>query len=205
MRQASLGIVGLQFKTIARAACTWTFTERAMMLNAANSTAHMTSKWLVISTLPHKESYACEHLIRQDFRVYCPMILKRVRHARSASDEPRPLFPGYLFVEHCPDGRTWRPILGTQGVKSVVRSGDQPSLLCGSFIDELRAYEVHGILRKPRDLLEIGQRVAVQGTVFDGLVGQIIELRDKDRVMILLDVLDKQTRVQLRTNNLSPV
>jgi transcriptional antiterminator RfaH len=69
----------------------------------------------------------------------------------------------------------------------------------------LRAREVEGVLRKPRDPLEVGQRVTVQGTAFGGLVGQIIELRDKDRVMILLELLDKQTRVQLRTDNLSPV
>jgi transcriptional antiterminator RfaH len=162
-------------------------------------------KWLVINTLPHRETHACEHLTRQHFRVYCPMIMRRVRHARSVSDEPRPLFPGYVFVEHRLADPTWRPILGTQGVKSVVRSGDQPSLLCGSFIDELRAREVEGVLRKPRDPLEVGQRVTVQGTAFGGLVGQIIELRDKDRVMILLELLDKQTRVQLRTDNLSPV
>jgi transcriptional antiterminator RfaH len=179
--------------------------ERAPMLNAAKSAVQTPCKWLVISTLPHKESYACEHLTRQDFQVYCPMIMRRVRHARSTSDERRPLFPGYVFVEHALEGRTWRPILGTQGVKSVVRSGEQPSLLCGSFIDELKAREVQGVVRKPSDPLEVGQRVTVQGTAFDGLVGHIIELRDKDRVMILLELLDKQTRVQLRTENLSPV
>jgi transcriptional antiterminator RfaH len=180
-------------------------TKPAPLLNAAKPPGQAQRKWLVISTLPHKEGQACEHLARQHFQVYCPMIMRRVRHARSASDEPRPLFPGYIFVEHRPEDRTWRPILGTQGVKAVVRSGEQPSLLCGNFIDELRAREVEGILRKPRDPLEVGQHVTVQGTAFSGLVGQIIELRDKDRVMVLLDLLDQQTRVQLRTDNLSPV
>jgi transcriptional antiterminator RfaH len=175
------------------------------MLDAAEPRAQGLCKWLVISTLPHKESYACDHLTRQDFRVYCPMIVRRVRHARSASDEPRPLFPGYVFVEYRSDDRTWHPILGTRGVKSVVRSGERPSLLCGSFIEELRAREVGGVLRYPRDALKVGQRVTLQGTAFDGLVGQIIELRDKDRVMVLLDLLDRQTRVQVPTDKLSPV
>src|SRR5262245_23375997 len=118
------------------------------MLDCSNRSPSF-KKWLVINTLPHRESYACEHLRRQEFHVYCPMITKRIKHARSVFDAPRPLFPSYVFVEHRPQLRSWRPILGTHGVKSLVRTGEQPGFLCGSFIDDLKARELDGVIRKP--------------------------------------------------------
>jgi transcriptional antiterminator RfaH len=163
------------------------------------------AKWLVVNTQPRRESYACEHLIRQHFHVYCPMITARIKHARSVHDAPRPLFPGYIFVEHRADSPTWRPILGTQGVKSLVRTGEQPSLLDGSFIEGLKAREIGGVIRKPAVSLEVGQHVAVQGGPLDGFVGRIIEMRGKDRVLVLLNLLDQQTRTRVSADNLNPL
>jgi transcriptional antiterminator RfaH len=162
-------------------------------------------KWLVINTIPHRETYACEHLVRQDFHVYCPMITKRIRHARSVYEASRPLFPSYIFVEYRPQRETWRPILGTYGVKSLVRTGDRPSLLCGSFIDDLRARECDGVIRKPATPLQVGQDVAVRGGPLDGLIGKIMELRDNERVLVLLNLLDQQTKTHLHADMLSPL
>jgi transcriptional antiterminator RfaH len=52
---------------------------------------------------PHREHVAIENLTRQKFVVYCPMELKRIRHARRTQDVVRPLFPGYIFAEVLPD------------------------------------------------------------------------------------------------------
>jgi transcriptional antiterminator RfaH len=160
--------------------------------------------WLVVNTRSHQEACASENLVRQEFHVYCPMISRRIRHARRAHDAPRPLFPGYIFVEHRPQ-QTWRPILGTYGVKTLVRSGDRPSVLASGFIDALKARELGGVIRKPAAALEIGQRVAVQGGPLDGLIGEIIALRDKERVLVLLDLLDRETRTHVRADMLSPL
>jgi transcriptional antiterminator RfaH len=162
-------------------------------------------KWLVANTLPHRESYACEHLARQNFQVYCPMITRRIKHARRVHDAPRPLFPGYVFVKHHVQGQRWHSILGTRGIKSLVRSGERPSELCGSFIEALKARETDGVIRRPERQLEIGQQVAVQDGPLDGLVGQIVELREKDRAIVLLNLLDQQTRTQLSTGSLAPI
>jgi transcriptional antiterminator RfaH len=162
-------------------------------------------KWLVVNTLAHQETYACEHLLRQNFRVYCPMITKRIKHARSVHDAARPLFPGYIFVEHRLQQPSWRPILGTRGVRSVVRTGERPSLLCGSFIEGLKARESGGVIRKPAAPLQVGQHVAVQGGPLDGFAGLIIELRENDRVLVLLDLLNRPTRTSVPADSLNPL
>ena len=53
--------------------------------------------------------------------IFCK-IIKRISHARRAYDAPRPLFPGYLFIER-ETGLHWRPILGTFGIRTVVCHG----------------------------------------------------------------------------------
>ena len=96
--------------------------NRDANMNRRNNDCHgQSGGWAVVNTQPHRETIALENLERQDFRAYCPVIRKRVRHARRSLDLLRPLFPGYLFAQVTLD--RWRPILSTYGVRSLVRCG----------------------------------------------------------------------------------
>ncbi|MBJ7533231.1 transcriptional activator RfaH [Rhodomicrobium vannielii ATCC 17100] len=162
----------------------------------------VTSKWIVLTTHPHRESFAVENLARQAFVAYCPMTVKQVRHARRAYDAPRPLFPGYVFVEHQSAFQYLRPILGTYGVRSILRIGDSPAVLPVGFVESLKAREMDGVISKPEALLRAGQTVTISGGPFDGLVGQILEFRERDRILLLLDLLNQQTKVQVEAKML---
>jgi transcriptional antiterminator RfaH len=154
------------------------------------------SNWLVLTTQPHREPFAIENLVRQEYNVYCPMISKIIRHARQSSEVKRPLFPGYLFVEH-QSPFIGRSLLGTYGVRSVVRCGDRPSLLPGGFVAGLKAREIDGVIKSPKETLVPGQSVRIDGGAFDGLIGTIIEVRENDRVLLLLDFLNTQSKVNV--------
>jgi transcriptional antiterminator RfaH len=153
--------------------------------------------WHAVVSHPHRETFAMENLERQGFKAYCPLITRRIRHARRAYDAPRPLFPGYLFVERQETLPSWRPLAGTFGVRSVVMSGQKPAQLPPGFIEGLKAREVDGVIQMPGTPFEVGQKVTIQGGVFDGLIGQIIGLRDNGRVMVLLDLLRQQARINV--------
>jgi transcriptional antiterminator RfaH len=161
-------------------------------------------RWIVLTTQPHRENFASGNLVRQGFEVYCPMAVKRIRHARRVFDAPRPLFPGYLFAEHRPGLNRWRAALGTYGVRSVVCNGDAPAMLPGSFIESLKAREISGVIRKPQTPFVPGQTVLVNGGPFDGLAGQIVEVRERDRILLLLDLLSSPTKVHLDAGLLIP-
>ena len=163
------------------------------------------SSWLVVTSHPSREAYATENLVRQGFEVYYPRIMKRIKHARRVVDAPRPLFPSYLFVSHSPETHRWRTLLSTYGVRSVVRQGETPSIIGDAFIRSLRAREVEGILRQPEQPFSVGQEVKIQGGALDGLVGKILELREKDRIVVLLNILNQQSKVFLSAEGLSPV
>jgi transcriptional antiterminator RfaH len=130
------------------------------------------------------------------------MTVKRIRHARRAFDAKRPLFPGYIFVEHEDARHLWRPLLGTFGVRSLIRNGDKPALLPSGFVESLKAREIDGAIRKPEAMFKPGQVVTINGGPFDGLVGQILAIRESDRVLLLLDLLNQQTKVHVETKML---
>ena len=152
---------------------------------------------MVLTIHPHREEFAIENLVRQNYEAYCPMIVKRIKHARRAYDAKRPLFPGYIFVARPDQRHLWRPLLGTFGVRSVVCNGETPSLLPAGFVESLKAREIEGAIQKPVSPFKPGQSVAVNGGPFDGLVGQILEIRESDRVLLLLNLLNQQTRVHI--------
>lgn len=161
------------------------------------------SPWLVVNTLPKREQLAIENLRRQGFTVYCPMVTKRIRHARRVTDAVRPLFPSYLFVDFASARHTWRRIMSTYGVRSVVRRADEPSLLDHAVIDALKSREVEGLIRKPDVPFAVGDKVVMQSGPLDGLIGQIIEMRENDRLVVLLGLLNQQVKLHVRAQSLA--
>ncbi len=163
------------------------------------------SQWMVLTTHPSREEYATQNLERQGFTVYYPRIIKRVSHARRIYDTVRPLFPSYVFVAYSPQLARWRALMSTYGVRSVVRNGETPSLIGNDFVASLKAREVEGVLRLPAKPYSVGQEVRIQGGAFDGLVGTILELRENQRIVVLMRLLNQQSKVLLSADGLSPV
>jgi transcriptional antiterminator RfaH len=162
------------------------------------------SAWIVVNTQQHREQIALENLDRQAFSAYCPMMRTRVRHARRTQEVLRPLFPGYLFVHVNADVQRWRPILSTYGVRTVVCCGDRPSFLDDGFVEGLRAREIDGAIVRPASRYEPGQRVKMAGGAFDGLIATILEMDEKDRLVVLMDLLNRPTKVRVGAHSVVP-
>lgn len=150
--------------------------------------------WAVVNAQPNREHVAVGHLERQLFTAYCPMVMKRVSHARVVKDLRRPLFPGYLFVRINPRLDRWRPILSTIGVRSLVRNGDEPGLIADAFVASLKSRERDGIVARP-DTYKIGDNVSLIGGAFDGIVASIVGMDEKDRLTVLMDLLNRKVKV----------
>jgi transcriptional antiterminator RfaH len=160
--------------------------------------------WVVVNTQPHRERIALDNLLRQEFRAYCPLMRKRVTHARRTQDVLRPLFPSYLFVQVEP-GQRWRAILSTIGVRTLVRCGEQPGTITDGFIDSLKAREIEGAIIRPANPYKIGQQVRVTGGAFDGLVATIIEMDERDRLVVLMAMLNQSVNVKLSSHQVVAV
>ena len=168
-----------------------------LAMNSAMNSAGCSKYWLAVTTHPHQERLAVEGLRRQAFNVYCPVVHKQIRHARRTQDVLRPLFPGYIFVYACPDEGRWRSISYTFGVRNLVRSGTKLGFVPGDLIASLKAREVAGVIQRPIQPYEIGQDVKFRGGAFDGLAATIIEVDEKDRLVILMSLLNHVVRVKV--------
>ncbi len=173
------------------------------MLTGGTPASHSTWPWITVNTNPHRERIVLEHLQRQAVTANCPMLRKQRSHARRVETVLRPLFPGYLFVE-ANAALSWRPLLSTHGVRTVVRTGDDLSFIDADFITGLKMREVDGAVVRPPSPYRVGQEVRIAGGPFDGFITTILELDEKDRLLVLLDVMNRGIKVKLSGEMITP-
>ena len=163
--------------------------------------------WYAVHTRPQAEIKALENLLRQGYEAYLPRYHTQIRHARRLQTVLRPLFPRYLFAGIDRAAMRWRPILSTVGVSDIVRSGDGPLPVTPEIVEALRAQEGAGAFdalvrrRTPR----LGELVRISAGAFEDMVGRLIELRDQDRVIVLLDLLGRNVRAQIEAESVEAV
>ncbi len=155
--------------------------------------------WCVANTQPNAEDKALMHLVRQGFRVLLPKHLKRRSHARKVDWVPRPLFPGYIFIEIDPEQSPWRAIRSTVGIFDVVRFGEKPASIPDGVIDEIHARQDERGLVKTHAGSSFKPGDAVR--VLRGALGEFEALfesaDDRDRVTVLLSILGRQVRARV--------
>jgi transcriptional antiterminator RfaH len=161
--------------------------------------------WIAVNTHPHRERMVFDNLHQQGLNSYCPMMRRHRSHARRVELVLRPLFPGYLFVEANADLKRWRPLLSTHGVRTVVRTGDDPAFIDGRFIAGLKTREVDGAVVRPPSPYRVGQEVRIVGGPFDGFITTILELDERDRLLVLLEVMNRGIRLALNGEMVTPV
>lgn len=155
--------------------------------------------WYAVYTQPHAETKAAENLLRQGYSAYLPRYRTWVSHARRRQPVLRPLFPRYLFAGVDRALMPWRPILSTVGVTDVVRAGEDPTAVPLQVLAAIREREELGAFDRldARQSLPLGGRVRVTTGAFEDMVGRLMELRDHERVVVLLELLGRAVRAQL--------
>jgi transcriptional antiterminator RfaH len=144
------------------------------------------------------------HLKRQGFEVYLPRIKKQRRHARRVETVLSPMFPRYVFVRLGMGNRGWRSINGTIGVSHLICHGDEPAFVPDGVVDEIMSREGDdGTVAPLKQLFFRGERLRLLDGAFAEQVGLFEEMADDKRVILLLDLLGRQVRVQAPVENLA--
>jgi transcriptional antiterminator RfaH len=158
----------------------------------------MLTSWFVVRTQSRAEEKAMLHLTNQGFTTYLPRYRRRVRHARRNQVVLRPLFPGYLFVSLDPDRCRWRSINGTVGVREILTNGDSPLAVSDRIIDEIRAREDEtGAVKLAAPSFAPGQAVRLLEGPLADLNGLFEEMRDENRIVLLVSLLGRKVRMQV--------
>ena len=137
------------------------------------------------------------------YEIYNPQVREqRRRHGRKIMSVSQ-LFPAYVFVLIVSgwwDAR-WAP-----GVVRLVMDGLVPARVPDAVISEIRGRERNGFveLPKPRGLAP-GTRVRVVSGPLCDQIGLLAVLRPHERVLVLLNLLGGQQRVELARNAIEAV
>lgn len=141
--------------------------------------------WLVVRCKQRRETVACDHLRRQAFEPYLPMLLTRRKRLGQWSDVREPLFPGYLFLGvRCMinEGRrdtiiqNVRPVRSTREVLGIIRVGLELAAVPRSEIQALREREAlgrQGSIEDPRLSFARGEQVRIAAGPLTGAHGTL--------------------------------
>lgn len=161
--------------------------------------------WLVVHTHPNREALAAQNLRNQFYDVYAPVVSKLTRHARQTRTVLRPLFPGYVFVARHSQAMPWRSICGTIGVRYIVANGATPSILPHPIVLALQARERDGVVARAAAAREVGDVVRLARGPFEGLAATIVTLSDRDRLVVLMNMLNGAVNVEVSEDQLAIV
>ena len=161
----------------------------------------MGTHWYAVYTHVLKEWVARDHLERQGFASYLPVYRKVIRHARNVREVERPLFPRYLFVRIACEGRAHHPVRSTIGVNGMVCHGDVPIPVPEHVIDSLKSKEdTEGVIvLGSAAAFSKGDKVRISSGQFEGIEALFTEMKDADRVVLLLRMMHSTWRVVVKT------
>ena len=165
----------------------------------ANAELNSGVAWFCLRSQPKHEHIAAGHLRQiEGVEVFNP----RIRFTRPTRVGPatvtESMFPNYLFARF-----DWHTLLNrvnySPGVSGVVHFGDKWPTVPEDAIEEIRnvigTQELHVI---PNDV-SAGDEISVSGGVFHGLEAIVTQVMPgKQRVMVLMDFLGRQTTVEVK-------
>ena len=165
------------------------------------------SGWYVVHTHAHAEETASRNLEQQGFSTFLPQFRKRRRHARRTDYVRAALFPRYLFVEMNLGLARWRAVSSTIGVTHLICNGDRPAPVPRTVIDEIRTRtDENGLVSvKPKAPFLPGETVRVTGGALADSFGLFQCLNDEDRVIVLLDLLGRQLKIEVPLESVAAI
>jgi transcription elongation factor/antiterminator RfaH len=155
----------------------------------------MALQWFVVRTKARREQFAQDQLLRRGVETFLPRIMKPARSRLKSLIAP--LFPGYLFV-HIELDEQYFDVVWTPGVGRFVGFGALPCAVDDAVIGFLHARAGEEGIVRVEPVFKQGDMVRITHGPFEGLIG-IIENpgRGRGRVRVLMELLRRQTRVEV--------
>lgn len=154
--------------------------------------------WFVAMVKPNAIAIAKTHLDRQHFPNFAPMRLE-TRHRRNRHDtRPRPLFPGYVFIQFDPESAAWRKINSTRGItRLVLDNPSKPKPLPWQFIAGMRSRcDAEGVLKEIEEIKK-GDQIRVISGPFADFVSKVEHVDEDNRIRVLLSIMSQEIHVNL--------
>lgn len=160
-----------------------------------------TDPWLVLRTRSHHENSVELCLRQKRINAYLPK-----RHVARRRNGPRaymetPLFPGYVFVQ--PRQDQFENIRYIRGSCGLIFVGSKPAAMPQKDLEAVRILVASGTQLAVAPELMPGQRVEVIAGPFMGIQGELIRIKNEDRLVINAPVLSSSVSVEVDADKVS--
>ncbi len=153
--------------------------------------------WYAVHCKPLQDARAEQHLRNQGYEVFRPKLRERRRGASGVRVVTGSLFPRYLFVQLDNLHQDWGPIRSTRGVAGLVRMGGTAPPLPDSLVQEIRSrLDTDDCLHpRPDSPYRQNEKLRIVEGPFSGLEGLFQTRSGEERVVLLLNVMQRTTRI----------
>ena len=154
--------------------------------------------WYLMHSKHRLEVVASEQLQRQGYETYLPLAPVRRRKRGRMFSDVGPMFPRYLFIYLSDKTDDWGPIRSTIGVANLVRFAQSPARVPDNLIEALKQREdSKGVQILASTGFEQGEKVRIAEGPFEGYEAIFQAHTSKDRVILLLQIAEKQISLRL--------
>jgi transcriptional antiterminator RfaH len=161
--------------------------------------------WYLLYTMPRHEKKVHSRLgeLRMDSLVPTKRTLRTLCDRKRIIDEP--LFPSYVFV-HLKDQRNYFDGMGVTGTLNYVRVGKDLARVSDNIIDNIKLLDRQRLDVEVSDICYApGQRLHIKHGALTGLSCEVIEIDNKRKILVRVDLLQRGILLRLPEEYLTAV
>ena len=163
----------------------------------------MAETWFCALAQYRLEEQAVKNLEQRGFQAWLPMMLHKPKRGLALL---KPLFTGYVFVK-VEEAQSWHPILGTVGVKSLIKQSIYPHLPIPIKNNIIEALSAQWSATIPDDLtirFEKDSKVVIIDGPFEGHQA-LVKYNETDRIVLMLMLFGREVIVRYKPAQLRAI
>jgi transcription antitermination factor NusG len=161
--------------------------------------------WYVIHTCSHHEMRVEERLRKKGLEVFLPRFIQPSRRRDRRLLLRTPLFPGYLFVQDTLEPDTYYDIIKLPSVVRILAGSCRLQPVPQETIESIRLALAGDRPYYPYRCLQKGERVRVAEGPLAGVVGRIVEAKEKQRKLVIeVELFRRAMAVELENEAVEP-
>lgn len=159
-------------------------------------------RWYAVYVRSRHEGRVAKHLDGRSVEFFFPHCKEERIWSDRVVEIDVPLFPGYLFVRI--DLQERMRVLESPGVLYLVGASGRPEAMKDVEIEQLRMATQKQHDPRPHPLINVGERVVITRGPLEGSKGILVREKNKSRVVLQLDLIQKAMSVELDADAIAP-